>query len=42
MGQADLQDVFNGSIELGGPASAWGGCETQHLGQGPCSPEFML
>lgn len=41
-GQADLQDVVNGSIELGGPASAWGGSETQHLRQGPCPLEFML
>lgn len=41
-GQADLQDVVDGSIELGGPASAWGGREAQHLGQGPCPLEFVL
>lgn len=40
--QADLQDVVNGPVECGGPTSAWGGCETQHLGQGPCPLEFVL
>lgn len=34
--------MLNGPIKCGGPSSAWGGCETQHLGQGTCPLEFML
>lgn len=41
-GQADLEDVVNGPVERGGPTSAWGGCETQHLGEGPCPLQLML
>lgn len=34
--------MVNGPLELGGPTSAWGGCEPQDLGEGLCLLQLMF